>query len=304
VSARPFCSEAARTAGESLSGTASRIDHWLLVEYRGRWERDVLTGSILSEPLKAHLRAQLERLGRARLLFVKRPERRGPRRRMLYLASSVAGAERLHALEFEDHDDLLGFDFAGAIRNGGVTGVPVDHPLVVVCTHGVRDRCCARYGQPLYDAVRTQEPEWTWQSTHVGGDRFAGNLVILPEGLYYGWVGEDDVAPILREHARGRIRLARYRGRSIYPFPVQTAERAVRSKGRSRGIGDLAYLGAGREGSGWRIRFRDERAGALHEVDVVSGKDEYARLLTCSSAEPKQAIRCRIVGHSVRLTGK
>ena len=27
-----------------------------------------------------------------------------------------------------------------------------------------------------------------WQSSHIGGDRFAGNVVFLPEGLYYGRV--------------------------------------------------------------------------------------------------------------------
>jgi Sucrase/ferredoxin-like len=300
MASRPFCSEEARAAGESLAATASRIDYWLLVEYRGRWERDVLTGSLLSPELKAHLRTQLDRLGRSRLLFVKRPERRGPRRRLFYMGCSIPGEERLHALEFEEHDDLLGFDFVAALTGGEIPGVPVGHPLYVVCTHGVRDRCCARYGRPLYDAVREVEPGWTWQSTHVGGDRFAGNLVILPEGLYYGWVGRDDVEPILREHGRGRVRLDRYRGRSVYPFPVQAAERAVRGKGRTRGIADLEYLGAVREGPGSRITFRDLRAGKLHEVDVVAGYDDEARFLTCSSAEAKRPIHCRVVAHAVR----
>ncbi len=298
---RPFCSEVARDSGESLTATASRIDTWVLVEYRGRWDRDLLGGSVLSEPLKEHLSDTMTRLPRSRLLFIKRPERRGPRRRMLYVASSKAGKERLHALEFEDHDDLLGLDLV-AVARGKEPAVPVDHPLLVVCTHGKRDRCCARYGQPLYDALnRTVDPSWSWQSTHVGGDRFAANLVVLPEGLYFGWVEEDDLGGILGDHDRGRIRMKRYRGRSIYPFPVQAAERAVRAKTRSRGIDDLVFAGAETQGEGVRVRFRDERKAETHEVDIRARLRGEERYLTCGSADPKRALHCAVVGHRILI---
>ncbi len=301
--ARPFCSEVARDSGESLTATASRIDTWLLVEYRGRWDRDLLAGSVLSEPLKEHLRATLAQLPHSRLLFIKRPERRGPRRRMLFVASSKPGKERLHALEFEDHDDLLALDLV-ALARGKEPAVPVDHPLVVVCTHGKRDRCCARYGQPLYDALRRDfDPAWAWQSTHVGGDRFAANMVVLPEGLYFGWVEEDDLGGILGEHDRGRIRLKRYRGRSTYPFPVQAAERAVRAKTRSRGIDDVVFAGAERQGEGVRVRFRDERKGETHEVDIRARLRGPERYLTCGSADPKRALHCAVVGHTISVEG-
>jgi hypothetical protein len=280
--------------------TASRVDTWILVEYRGRWDRDLLTGSVLSEPLKEHLRDALDRLPRSRLLFIKRPDRRGPRRRMLYVASSRPGKERLHALEFDHHDDLLGLDLA-ALGRGTLPGVPVDHPLLVVCTHGKRDRCCARYGRPLFVALRPQvDPAWAWQSTHVGGDRFAANLVVLPQGLYFGWVENDDLGGILREHERGRIRLKRYRGRSSYPFPVQAAERAVRAKTRLRGLADLELLEAKRGAGEWRIRFAVDRRGEEHELVVRSRHVGEERYLTCESAQPRQALHCAVVSHTVQ----
>ena len=64
--------------------------------------------------------------------------------------------------------------------------------------------------------------------THIGGDRFAGNLVCLPEGLYYGRVDREAAGSVLDEHLAGRLLLEHYRGRSIYTFPVQAAERSVR----------------------------------------------------------------------------
>src|SRR3954449_3178965 len=218
---RELCADVSDSASEELAATASRVDRWVLVEYRGLWDRDVLGGSLLSQPLKAHLREQLGRLGHSRLLFVKRPDRRAHKRRMLYIGSCRPGDERFYALEFDHHDDLLGYDFAEALRGEGAPGVPVDHPLFVVCTHGKRDRCCAKYGRPLYDDLRKKvDPEWVWQSTHVGGDRFAGNVVVLPEGLFYGRVDPGEALRLVAATAAGEIVLDRYRGRSAYPFPV------------------------------------------------------------------------------------
>ena len=44
-SRRPFCSDVSLDNGESLGATASRIDHWLIVEYRGLWGPDALRAS-------------------------------------------------------------------------------------------------------------------------------------------------------------------------------------------------------------------------------------------------------------------
>jgi hypothetical protein len=229
VARRALCANVSNENAESLAATASRIDHWILVEYRGLWDRDVLGGSLLSPELKAHLRRQLRALGDARLLFVKKPERRSYGRRQLFFGTSMPGKERFFQLEFDRHDDLVELDFAAALSGEETPGLPVEHPLFVVCTHGKRDRCCAKYGRPLYDALRREATSgWVWQSTHVGGDRFAGNLVCLPQGLYFGRVGAGDVWPLLDELLDGRIYLGCYRGRSCYPFAVQAAERAVR----------------------------------------------------------------------------
>jgi hypothetical protein len=287
---RALCADVSGAASESLAATASRIDRWLLVEYRGLWDRDVLGGSLLSAPLKKHLRDQLARLGHARLLFVKRPERRSHSRRMLYLGSSRAGEESLYALEFERHDDLLEYDFAAALLDGGTPGVPVEHPIFVVCTHGKRDRCCAKYGRPLYDSLKRKiDPAWVWQSTHVGGDRFAGNVVVLPEGLYYGRVDDDDLDPLLDSYFDGRIHLDRYRGRSVHTFAVQAAERALREETGLTGIADVRLERVDRRGEGWRVALRAN--GALRKVDVEVELAEDPVYLTCGSVTPQRPRR-------------
>jgi hypothetical protein len=281
---RELCAELSLANGEPLAATASRIDNWILVEYRGLWNRDLLAGSILSERLKEHFRAQLAALPRSRLLFVRRPDRRDHPRHALFFGSTPERGGRFHALEFDTHDDLVALDFAACLAGADSAGVPVDHPLLVVCTHGKRDRCCAKFGRPLYDAVCEQaESDWVWQSTHVGGDRFAGNLVCLPTGLYFGRVEPGDVWSLLDELLAGRIALERYRGRSCYTFPEQAAEREVRERKGLRGIDDLRLLATERDEDGWEVTF--SAAGSEHVVEVAAelGEPTY---LTCDAARP------------------
>jgi hypothetical protein len=167
--------------------------------------------------------------------------------------------------------------------------MPVNHPLLVVCTHGKRDRCCAKNGRPLYDALRHEtESNWVWQSTHVGGDRFAGNVVMLPQGLYYGRVEPGDVQELLEAHASGRIDMEHYRGRAAHSFPVQAAEHAIRESEGLVGIDDLELVGVDAVDDGWRVRFRTRDAAVL-EADVVSELSDEPVFLTCGAAEPQRA---------------
>jgi hypothetical protein len=289
VRGRAFCAAVSSAGAEPLAATASRIDNWIVLEYRGLWDRDVLGGSLLADGLKAHLREQLRLLGPSRLLFVKKPERRAHVRRQVWFGTSAPGAERFYHLEVDHLNDLQSFDFAGSLGGDGLPGVPLDHPLLVVCTHGKRDRCCALNGRPLYDALRREaEPHWVWQSTHVGGDRFAGNVVVLPQALYYGRVEPDDAPALLELHGAGRLDLARYRGRAAYPFQVQAAEHAIREAERLDGIGDLTLVRWARRGDdAWRVRFRTPD-GTHREVQVVAEEAGEPVYLTCGAAQPSR----------------
>jgi hypothetical protein len=293
---RAFCAEASSAREEPLAATASRVDHWLLVEYRGGWSRDAIDGSLLSPELKAHLREQRDSVGNAKVLFVRKPERRAESGRRVFFGTSRPGAEQLVELEVEHQEDLRELDFADALA-GAASSAPAG-PLFLVCTHGKRDRCCARYGRPLYDALRDRaEPDRVWQSSHLGGDRFAGNVVLLPHGLYYGRVGPDDVDRVLAAHAADRVDLEWYRGRSAYSFSVQAAEQAIRESTGLLGIDDLRFLGAEQRDGGQSVVRFEAQGSAVHEVDVVAMLDEEPEYLTCGSAEPRRARRCRVLAH-------
>ena len=131
---------------EPLPATASRVDHWILIEYRGLWAHDAVDGSA-SRQVKAHLARARRPPATPEVLFVRRTERRG-RRRLLRLLGQLARARR--ELWLARARPPRG---PARARPATAPGEPVDHPLLLVCTHGKHDRCCARYGRPLYDAL-------------------------------------------------------------------------------------------------------------------------------------------------------
>jgi hypothetical protein len=300
--ARPFCAEVSAEQGEPVTATASRVEHWLLIEYGGYWPHEPLDAAVFAGSLREHLAAQLASLRYARLLLVKRAGRgREDRVRVLYGATPERGS-RFYRLELEGHPDLLDLEIGPALRGEAPPpGEPLDHPLLLVCTHGIRDRCCARYGQALNREVRRRaDPDWVWQSTHVGGDRFAGNLVALPEGLYFGRVGRVDAAPLLDSYLAGRIEPSRYRGRSCYAFPVQAAEARVRETAGLSGFHDLRLLATRSTApDAWTVEFLAEVAGTVHEVDVGIELGE-PTFLTCKSEAPRPPRRFVVRGHRER----
>ena len=266
---RPFCSDVSLENAEPLAATASRVDHWILVEYRGLWNHDAIAGSGLSDQVKWRLREQRAARPHTKLLFVRRTERRGRPQLAVMWGSSPEHGGRVFGAEIESYEDVLHLDLTAP-------GDPLADPLLLVCTHGKHDPCCARHGRPLYQALaELAGDEWVWQVSHVGGDRFAGNLVVLPDGLYYGRVGPGEAWSVLEEHLAGRIDLAHYRGRSCYPSATQAAERVVRETAALSGIADLELVGERPV-----VVFRG--GGRLFEVDVTAAPGSLS-YLTCSS---------------------
>jgi len=283
TTARPFCSDISRENDEPLGATASRIDHWLLVEYRGLWSSDALVGSGLSDQVKTRLRELRSARPRTRLLFIRRPDRRRHPKLAVYVATSRQGEERIGRLELDEHEDLRRVDPWEAAED-------TDELLFLACTHGKHDPCCARYGRPLYEALSEElDPESAWQCTHVGGDRFAGNALCLPHGVYYGRVDRDDVPGLVDEYFDGRISLAHYRGRSCWPFAVQAAERRIRAEEGLTGLDDLRLSRVDARGA-IRLTVAFETRVGPREVDVVTELGELT-MLTCNADRVKRPLR-------------
>jgi hypothetical protein len=226
------CSLRSLAAGEPLAGTASTIRTWLLVEHAGPWGTDALRDARMPAQVGAALR-RVERTAAARVLLIRRVDRRSDETVTCVAVDTAdgwAGRTRLDRIEDVaalDPADRTAFD-------------PVAEPIAIVCTHGRRDPCCAERGRPLARATASAFPDATWESTHVGGDRFAGNLVLFPHGLYFGRVDPERGPEVLRAYLEGRIVLDLFRGRSRDPFPVQAAEHHLRAELGLEGVDDVS----------------------------------------------------------------
>lgn len=258
-----FCRELA--AAEPIAGTAQgEIERWIVLEENGPWGAKVPLQTMLPEAVREWCK-RLESEPRTRVQLIRRPG--GPRgeRRTLFLARTPAdpGGRRLVELECT-LDELPGLDPDALLDRA-----PAQSRLAalwLVCTHGARDRCCAKWGVSLWEALRKHEGERVWQCSHLGGHRFAPTALALPSGLVWGRLALDDVEPLCRELAEGRIgALPKLRGRSIYPTVLQAAECLLRTR---EGLTDDAALRPREvvaEGEAQRVRF-DGPNGVLEVV--------------------------------------
>ena len=106
-----------------------------------------------------------------------------------------------------------------------------------------------------------------WECSHVGGDRFAGNVVALPSGLYLGRVEPDEASAVVELIESGRVPVHYLRGRSCFIPPVQAAQHFARTEGglgALDGIGDLIPMRVRRQlrddgPNAWTVEPRDRR---------------------------------------------
>jgi hypothetical protein len=279
------CSLRSLAAREPLAGTASVIRRWLLVEHAGPWGADPLRDARMPADVRAALR-RVERTSGARVLLVRRVDRRSTGDvtcTAVDTADAWAGRTRLARIE-----DAAGLDPAG--RDAFAI---VDDPIAVVCTHGRRDPCCAERGRPLALATAAAFPAETWESTHVGGDRFAGNLVLFPHGLYFGRVEPERGPEVIGAYRDGKIVLDLFRGRSSEPFPVQAAEHHLRARFGLDGVDDVSRTGARRAGDRIAVGFSTP-AGAY--VVTVQRAETPPMRLTCHVEHEQEPLAWRLVG--------
>lgn len=285
-----YCSELSRGFAERTYGTASTGDVWLLLEYPYWWGARAFHESLLSAAVKAHLDRALKSIRRARLLFIKQ-DRMAGRELALFVVRSRETDPSIFKFKFKAYEQLLDVDLASAWESP-TNAVRIESPLYLVCTHGKRDKCCAKFGYPIYKTLRTSAGDSVWQSSHIGGDRFAANLVCFPHGLFYAHATVESGRAIIDEYGRRRLILDKYRGRACYSQPAQAAEFFIRSESGITGIDDLRFVSGEPVTEGtWRIRFAATGQGMIHQARVRIMMSDFQSHVTCHSTEEKSVVQ-------------
>ena len=233
------CTAASRADDEPLAGTAPTDTAWLLVEHPGPWGRKAVDEARLPDEVRAFLGG----LEGVRVQLVRRPGGvAGPGTRVFTAQLTAAGA-RVCSTVLHDVADLLHLDVA-ALAAGAEHGLPAyDAPLWLVCTNGRRDRCCAEAGRPVAATLAGSWPEETWETTHLGGHRFAATLLALPSGVALGRLDAASAVRACRELAAGRVPVDAARGRAGLDPRAQVAEMHLRREMGEPGLGAVRATG-------------------------------------------------------------
>jgi len=285
--------------GDPMLGTAFPAARLLLVEQPGPWGRAGLAQSRFDRTTAHRLIARLDPQ-HVRVVAIRRPGRSSPPdRRRWAVVDCRPGRESLVWGRFRADQELLELDVDAIVAGGippqsedGEDGlddpIPIDQdPVFAVCAHGTHDVCCALMGRPVAAALDDARPGRVWECSHVGGDRFAANVLVLPTGLLYGRVGAHAVGALADAADRGVVLDQYLRGRVGFPPEVQAAMAFAHRE--SPGL--LAYdvrSGGVRRVDPHTVAVRLNCAGQTAEVRVRSALAD-SQWLTCQAGQPSRA---------------
>jgi hypothetical protein len=285
-----YCSERSLAAQEPLEGTAAGpVDHFIVLEHDAPFGPKGLEDSGLPPQVVERLQAFVTLHPNVRVQLVRRPEGAPGGHLAAYLAGGAAGEERMWRLSLPSIGAVMQLDLDAWLRAEPVQDAELlDHPLFLVCVHGRRDRCCARLGMPVYTAVAKAAPAHTYQTTHLGGHRFAATLIVLPQGICYGRVEEQEASALVSAHRHGRLHdLDRLRGRMRLEPWAQSAEVALRRRLPAlSGVDDLRFVRSVPEDEHMRCVFRELSTGVEHTMRVRC--DELPAIAPSCGAEPRE----------------
>lgn len=212
-----YCSVAAESRNEEIFATASYCQFFMLVGYKDPFPYSP-PKAYLAETTSWYLQLIKEvKLRKGKLLLIRTDE---------------------PVIYYVDHFNSRHFavDYS---KEGFNTGLLWNHKAVkwqeedffLVCTNGKRDKCCSLRGMPAFKAFKKFENQYkVFQCSHVGGDRFAANIVHMPSGVYYGWVTESDVPAIIDATENNSVLLKNFRGRAIQNLIRQAADYFLRKE--------------------------------------------------------------------------
>lgn len=292
------CSDDARARGDRSIGTAPPARNWFLVEQDGSWGPTAWHGLQVDEEAKEELEEILDDAD-ARLMLIRRPGRNGDHgpRRWCVVRDTTEGAEVSWGTAA---DDAILIQAARLFEDPTTPVERIDSPtdgtdgpaILLVCTHGRKDVCCAVRGRPVAEIAAELWPEAAWECTHTGGDRFAGNIVLLPDGACYGGLDPEDLQPLVSAHLRGAVDPTHLRGATGYNNRVQAAMVAAYAEYAPLAFDAVRPVSHSGRPHDWQVRLNVRGIGLVEATGHTETTEP--ELLTCK-ADVKKVMQLPIV---------
>lgn len=296
-----YCSELTRQGNDPLYGTATSVKTWFLLEYRQPWRAKATADNELPTPVQEFLSTQLAAIPQSRLLFIK--QQNGPAKNLrFFIIKTDETAPVMLAFELNAYEDLLALDLAALAGDPQASGRFLhQEPLFLVCTNGTRDKCCAKFGLPIYDALRNSQGDTVWQSSHIGGHRYAPNVLFLPHSINYGLFTPDQAQAAAAAYREGRLtNLDRYRGRTYYAPHVQAADYFLRQAAQEHALTAIRLLADQPLGeNNWIVQFHLTGDDKNHRLHIQRQMTLEKQLVSCNKPAEKVVARYRLFEHTV-----
>ena len=259
-------------------GTTPQASFIVALQQEGAWGAKAIVESDLGADLGAALDAAVTAAG-GRLQLIRSVGRPGPYPgRRILVAGGLVGRGWLLGGDLTDPAQVLDWPLAsfGDADPPAVPGlVRSDSGVLLVCTNGKRDECCAVRGRPLALDLAAVRPGEVWETTHLGGHRFAPTVQLLPTGQLLGRVDAALASTAVVHAARGECVAAgegHDRGRPGLSQRCQVAEAYLRERVGVLTPGDVSLLDDGEviaarhaDGRSWSVRVWREHRGSRVE---------------------------------------
>lgn len=250
---------------EPLPGTAKPGSVYVLFEWPEAWPRDVMGDAALGEELTAKLAPMLEAHD-ATLLLIRHPTREGRNISDHHLYLVFADEAVTEVKHVDSPDELLELDLSGPGRNGAERR---ERPLLLICTHAKRDRCCAAKGRPLLNELHARHPfgpgnDVVWETSHIKGHRFAPTMLLMPWAYSFGRMNIEATDAMLTDASEGLYFVPGNRGRGTLGPAEQVAELAVAAEVPGARYGQFEVAAS----SGGSALVTDTASGQVYEVQL------------------------------------
>lgn len=296
------CCMISRRRDEPMMGSVKPVEIWLLLQHEGAMGMHALAESDIPESVKTRLNEIVNSRPGLRALLIKSQAADSDSGMKFILANGREIDPYYVQYELDAYEDLLDLDLKATIENGSTQGGEIAHePFYLVCTNGRRDPCCAQNGLPLFNALQDIAADHVWQSSHVGGHRFAANVLAFPHGVYYGRVNLDEAQDLLDCGENSDLLIERYRGRACYEQHVQAAEAHLRRETGQLGLEDFHFWSAEQQDEGWwEVVFMEARTGSMHELGIEVQRSGTVDFVSCRDDKQSPTVSYRLYDHTVQ----
>lgn len=283
-----YCSAASRYFREQLAGTAANSSAFILIEHFNPFPGKVIEAHFDKAWIQEMQALAKEYKGKALLIRNKKTN------------------NKTCKITFVDCIKCRHFSVETELEN--VTSIPLkkliedEHThwetdtFFLICSNGKKDKCCSKFGYPVYKFFESFNADVkVWESSHVGGDRFAANVVVMPFGIYYGHVAVEDVGHILVRTLLRKIYKNKFRGISHRSFFEQAIECHLREYLQNYDL-DFPFHThlINHSGNNYtvEIKIANQERYIMNVEKVVI---EYPHLLTCKSKNPEDIVKFKLI---------